>query len=620
MDTRAVLDYARLLPRLGVANVAAVVRYRRQMRRGYFASLLPARSVEHPQPLWEGEGQRAAAQCSPALRAAILARAAAIGRGEFMQFGSRIVDEGVLPQWFKGVYVDSRTQHFSQVAVNAVAGEDVKTCWDLSRFHWVSDLVLAAAVSDVAARAEHLARLHQLTTHWLAENDYQRGVNWACAHEVSVRGMQLLLSSLILEEQVGLRPSAQLLELLQQSWQRVRATQAYGRAQMNNHSLAEHVFLIYAAAFLAKHGVAVASSEALAKLHRALPRLMEKLILPDGGCNMYSTNYHRVFCEMVAFAKIFDDAFSVGIFVQPRLQQKVAQLAAFLEAMIDPISGKAPLLGHNDGSLHSPQFTDFSDYEPSLLLLTSVMGLPVPARCQRAADAVWLFGYTPHFVVDVPPADYHFDDFGLLILARGDYRAYLKYPRNRFRPAQMDFLHLDLWVGGVNILHDSGTFSYNAATADRGDGLSDPQAHNVPLLLEVPLLKKFSPFLYRYWPQARVQKLDADQWEIVVGNGAGVVLHRTMICTPARTILRDMVEGGGAWGVAFRGAVAEGGQPNMATLSDRAVLRFDNLQHFSIVEVARAANYHAMVPTQRLIATPCDPAAPLETTFEWIVR
>ena len=54
-----------------------------------------------------------------------------------------------------------------------------------------------------------------------------------------------------------------------------------------------------------------------------------------------------------------------------------------------------------------------------------------------------------------------FDDGGFALLRRGSAMALLRYPRFRFRPSQADALHLDLWLGGRNLLRDAGTYSYN---------------------------------------------------------------------------------------------------------------------------------------------------------------
>jgi hypothetical protein len=617
MSLARAMAYACLLPKLGPGNVWSVLRYRQRLARGAFVQLLPAQSIRNPEPLWMGTANTKAAPCVPALAEAITRRGDAICQGKFTQFGEKLSDEGEYPAWFKGVYAASATQHFSRAGINAIAGEDVKITWDLSRFHWATDLAIAAAISSGDMQACYLARLNQLTTHWLTHNGYNHGINWACAHEVSVRSMQIMLASIVLGTHVGLKPSPQLLALMQQSWHRVHVAQAYGRAQQNNHSLAEHLFLVYAAAFLAQHGVQVAPQKTLKKLQRHVPKLMQSLVLDDGGCNMYSTNYHRVFCDIVSFAKIFDDALQVGIFAQPLLKQKVAAIAHFLAAMIDPISGHAPLIGHNDGSLHCLQFCGFADYRPSLLLLCSVAGLPVPAFASPAKDTTWLFGYVPHILPapETLPAEKSFDHFGLLVITMPAYRAYVKYPRNRFRPAQEDFLHLDLWVDGKNLLTDSGTYSYNAPTPDRADGMSEPAAHNVPLMLNGHFISKFSPFLYRYWPNAGIKKTGEGAYAFSVSNGAGVTLKRSIAFGSNQIRLSDSVSGGPAWAVSFNGVIEMDDDGMGAILGSYATMQFGNAKNLCVVDGVRADYYLSRVANDRLRVVPENVAQALISTI-----
>ena len=137
------IELGLLVARLRPGYVVARWWYRRQCQRGGFEAQLPAQQVSEPKPLWSGAGTAAPASATPVLRAAIIARADEILRGEFRTFTDTRVTQGEYPAWFKGVYAASAAQHFSRVEVNAVAGEDAQTTWDLSRFQWVTELALA---------------------------------------------------------------------------------------------------------------------------------------------------------------------------------------------------------------------------------------------------------------------------------------------------------------------------------------------------------------------------------------------------------------------------------------------------------------------------------------------
>lgn len=617
MRLNKLITYAALLPKLGLANVLAVLQHRRRLHSGYYAKLLPARQLVKVGPLWADKAASAALLVGAALHNNILKRADDLLRGEVLQFGHSPRHEGDQPIWHKGVYAASATQHFSCVAVNAIAGEDVKTSWDLSRLHWALQLALAAAVSEGEVRARYLARLEGWLQQWLAENGCQRGVNWACGQEVSVRGMQLMLTSLILRD-VGFGPTPQLLEWLGESWKRVKATLPYAHAQQNNHSLTEHAFLILCGDFLQHHGVAIADEHTRQQLRAAWPKLVETLILPDGGSGMYSANYHRVFCDMLAHAKLLDDVYGGGLFAAPMLQQRIARAAALLEALIDPISGEAPRLGLNDGSRHALSYASFWNYEPSLLLLSAAFGFTVPAVMKRSEDVVWLYGHTPCYLQKPEvSADTWFDDFGLCVVMRPAYRAYVKYPRHRFRPSQLDMLHLDLWAGGKNLLIDAGTFSYNPRTTTREDGTSKPEAHNTLSLLSRPLIRKLSPFLYARWPNTILQHAgETITWRVAIGERMALV--RSITFADRCITLSDHIAGASDWAVTFNGPLQEVREQAMcARVGEAATMRFANVQHLSISDALYADQYLSLGTTKRLTALPLAGDKPLITTISF---
>lgn len=509
------LDSLRLMSRLGIGHSGAVLRHRRRIKKGYYVKRLPIKAAL-AEPLWD-------VTLKPGKpHAKLLAK------------GNAIANQGAMV-WVKGVYVERQGLHFSQVAVNDVKGEDVKLSWNTSRFEWVTQLALAALHSEEPNK--YLAKLHALTNDWLSKHDHQAGVLWNCSQEVSLRGLHVMLTT----ELLGAKPSKALLDLLEQSFLRVRATLRYAVAQQNNHSFTEMLFLFYAERFLNKYGVIVENAPS----RERVIALVKRLIQPDGSCSMPSLNYHRVFCDIASLFAILDTYLHIGLWKDGTMRVAVTRMCKFLESVIEPISGGVPNIGHNDGSLHCIQFTPPKDYIPSLLLMSAVFALPIPLRFKKHMDSVYLFGRNPHFA-DLPPVT-RFDDFGIIIVDKPAYRAYLKYPRNRFRPLQADFGHLDVWVNGANVLHDSGTFSYNPPAVDDFD---DAQAHNVPLPLDKPFVTRRSQFLYNFWPHAHVET-KTDEVSLQVSNGHGVTLSRRVHFGATSITLEDAVAGAEQWGSSF---------------------------------------------------------------------
>lgn len=576
-----------LANRLGFVNSAHVLRHRQRIKRGHYTRKLPITAPQFVGKFWD-------VVLKPSKpHAALITRGDEICNGIFRRFDYTPVTEGEKPQWLKGVYRERQHLHCLQVPINDVAGEDVKLTWDLSRFKWVTQLALAALHSQEPQK--YMDRLNLLTTDWLRQHDYQSGVLWFCSQEVSLRGLQLMLST----ELLGGAPTSSLLELMEQSYKRVKASIHYALAQQNNHSYTELMFLFYAARFLGKYGITIEHPPE----RRQVAALVKKLIQPDGSCAMPSLNYHRVFCDLSAHFAVLDDYLNVGLWRDGTMRICATRMIRFLENVIEPQSGGVPNIGHNDGSQHAFQFTPAMDYVPTLLLMSAVFGVPIAKKFKSKAENVYLFGRTPVYA-DTPTV-MQFDDFGLLIVDKPKYRAYLKYPRNRFRPLQSDFLHLDVWAGGKNILHDSGTFSYNPPTPD---DLDDDVAHNGLVVLGKPFVKKLSRFLYAYWPNAQVE-VKGDEVTARVSNNHCVTLSRRIHFGATSITIEDSATGAHEWGVAFNfpGAIsANAFQQGRWQFADNAVLVTPDACEQKIASPCFAPWYQEKAASCRMLVLPSE--------------
>ena len=96
--------------------------------------------------------------------------------------------------------------------------------------------------------------------------------------------------------------------------------------------------------------------------------------------------------------------------------------------------------------------------------------------------------------------------YAVFELPRG--KAVFRCPRRfRHRPAHCDLLHLDLWHGGINLLRDSGTYSYNCQQPWQ-DYFKSTAAHNTIQFDDHDQMPKLTRFLFGKWPALDV---DVDQ-------------------------------------------------------------------------------------------------------------
>jgi len=545
-----------LVLRLRPINIVRVLVYRRRIKKGYFSRKLPCVPVFFVGDFWSGAVTRSVIPAvNSDLQQLILNRGDEIVSGFFRLFEDQVVFEGEQPQWHKSGYLNSRGHHFSTIDLNIVPGDDVKLCWDLSRFKWLTQLVVAAVHTPSASNADkYLDRAHFLLKHWLESNPYFSGVNWACGQEVSIRGLHLMNSLLLLEKHFHACPGEASIDFLISSYRRVEETISYSLSQENNHSLTESLFLYYVPFFLARYGVLSPVREGAEARYKRFDAIFSRLIQKDGSFRMYSFNYHRAVCDILSLAKILDDELNVGFWTAEKVA-RVGDMHAFLSAIIVSESGGAPVIGHNDGSLHAIQYASSLLYTPSLLFMGGVFSLPVSSEFSDAQRYVYCFGRALCFIEK--PAASHvccFDDFGLLVVKHPPYQAFFKYARNRGRPQQQDFLHFDLWVRGKNILHDSGTYSYNPSDIRLVDYFDDSTAHNGPFLVGQPFVKRLSRFLYLEWPNAHVvEAIGQGKIEVTayLNNSSGFTFIRTIRFFKGRIEISDSGPQGVDWGVSF---------------------------------------------------------------------
>src|SRR3546814_21172555 len=77
--------------------------------------------------------------------------------------------------------------------------------------------------------------------------------------------------------------------------------------------------------------------------------------------------------------------------------------------------------------------------------------------------------------------------------------AMLRYPLFRFRPSQADARHLDLWLGGRNLLRDAGSFSY---AEEDGVWFGGTSAHNSVEFDGRDQMPRLGRFLFGAWLKA----------------------------------------------------------------------------------------------------------------------
>src|SRR6185503_2785319 len=188
----------------------------------------------------------------------------------------------------------------------------------------------------------------------------------------------------------------------------------------------------------------------------------------------------------------------------------------------------------------------YRDFRPSVQL---AMALFADRAAYEAAEADV---YLRAFAIARPasaagaPGSQQFDDGGYAVLRCDDAFAVLRYPRFRFRPAQADPLHVDLFVSGENLLRDGGTFSYNA-----GDEwlsyFSGVRRHNTIQFDAREPMRRLGRFLFGDWLRTDEIRVSLDGASPVAAaayrDHGGARHHRSVTLTPGVLRVEDRIGG-----------------------------------------------------------------------------
>ena len=81
-------------------------------------------------------------------------------------------------------------------------------------------------------------------------------------------------------------------------------------------------------------------------------------------------------------------------------------------------------------------------------------------------DIFWYNGGIVKETITVPKLTSEFGETGYYTLRNSDKFSFIRSGNHKDRPSQADNLHLDIWVDGVNLLRDSGSYKYNSTPDD----------------------------------------------------------------------------------------------------------------------------------------------------------
>jgi asparagine synthase (glutamine-hydrolysing) len=417
--------------------------------------------------------------------------------GEFLHFSFHRLPRGLPPDWQLDPFSGSRIpadRHWSEMALDR--GTDIKLLWELNRFSFVYPLVRAYWRSG---REEFADVFWALVESWRAQNPPQAGPNWACGQEISFRVMALVFGLYGFGESPASTPErvCEMAQMMAIFGERIEAHIPYALSQDNNHGMSEALGL---------WTIGTLFPELRRSRHwqrqgrKFLEELGRKLIYDGGGFSQCSANYHRLMLHDYLWYLRLSELNHVPISAE--LRDRIGRATELLGELHDPISGRIPNFGQNDGALVLPlNNCDFQDFRPVIQAATY---LSRRRRCHDHGpwdeDLLWLFGPDSFQgpVETQPPREGSADAGAGCSLRSPNSMVFLRFGRFRHRPSHADLLHVDLWWKGWAVATDAGTYSYDGP-APWSNPLAHTEYHNTVTVDGRDQMDRVGKFLWLPW-------------------------------------------------------------------------------------------------------------------------
>lgn len=368
---------------------------------------------------------------------------------------------------------------------------DIKAIWEASRFsHFIT---LARAYLLTGNRKYYIAFSEQLAD-WIEKNPYSYGANFKCGQECSLRMVNGLLAYTVFKDcgQATDEDKGNIETLILRCYRKILSNFFYAyKCIKNNHTLSELM------------GMAVGAwccgdEKRLAYAFYTMDEVIYEQFTEDGGYKQYSFNYERLALQDMEVILSIEK--KTGHCLNDNTKNKLLKAATLMYQCQDE-SGDMPNYGANDGALVFPVTScGYRDFRPVIgAVIARIAGKSVYEAGNYDEEILWFYpeyNKTEHNCANEKKLSKAFYEAGLFTLREKDSWAMIILNDYKSRPAHMDQLHFDLWIDGVNVLCDGGTYSYEGNTVKK---LRSASGHNTVVIKETEQMNSHGPFMIYGW-------------------------------------------------------------------------------------------------------------------------
>jgi hypothetical protein len=485
--------------------------------------------------------------CAAALRGSlfeksVLAAAEEILAHRFPLLGTTLV-AGPHIDWRRDYahHKTSATKYFRLVPyLNFDAVGDHKFIWELNRHQ---HLVLVAQAYLLSGKQEYLAEIFAELQSWLAQNPFQRGINWASALEVGFRALSWIWLWHFCGDAMPLSLREPFLTALYRHGIHLFENLSVYFSP-NTHLLGEAVALHALGTLFPTFPGATRWRQRGAEV---VGQQLTFQVKPDGSHFEQSSYYHVYALDFFLFYYVIAGR-------PTRMEAPLTRMAEYLHWLLGPARRIAYFGDDDGGRLFHPQGQRDEFGRATLATCGIVLGRQewVGTRDELPEQAVWWLGADclsrTHESVCTPKGSRLFSDAGAVFLQSGEW--YVQVDAGPFGwggagHSHADTLSLVAWYRGAPVLTDPGTFTYLSDPVER-DRFRGTPAHNTLNINRQNQAQAAGPFRWNRKPHVELRTFIASEqggWVDAICEYSGFRHRRRVRLDEGRLLVLDEISG-----------------------------------------------------------------------------
>ena len=416
-----------------------------------------------------------------------------IQKGIFTFFNKTKIELGTENNWLvnpsTGYHYDIN-KHWSEVQDLSKEAGDIKYVWEKARFSFLYDVIRY----DYHFEKDQSTYVFKEIEDFINKNPINQGPNYKCSQEISLRVMNWTFALYYYKDSPNLTEALFQKIMHNIYWQthHVYHNIHFSRITVrNNHAITE-TLLLYLSGKLFPFFPNVDKWSIKGK--KWFEQEVAYQIYEDGTFLQFSMNYHRVVIQLLTWgfqlAKLNNEKFADVVY------QRAQKSLDFLDACSDPVTGKLPNYGSNDGALFFKLTND--DYRVYRSQLDDLRAVLNGHTYFDSTSLLWYGVQSKQKKQALLPEISTFEKSGYYISQDSNTKTFIRCGTYKDRPFQSDNLHIDIWINGINYLRDTGSYKYNADLADV-NYFNGTEGHNTVSVDKADQMQKGGRFIWYYW-------------------------------------------------------------------------------------------------------------------------